>query len=121
MMKFLNKKILSTIISILVFIIFCYIMIVINLHKATKVTEINILKSKALKEFIIFSLIILPFIFIIKKIIENKQKKDTVNSVVLLQHSLDSRKLLVSENVLYLLLHQTNYQPRFSTYTVLHI
>jgi hypothetical protein len=69
-MALFNKKLVKNIFSIFFFIIFCYIIIVLNLYKSTSKLEFNILKSIALGEFLLFIIIVLPLSFIIKFIIK---------------------------------------------------
>ena len=64
-MKVITKTIIKNVLGVCAFILFCYLMIVLNLYKSTNTLDFNILKSSALKDFLVFSAILLPLLILI--------------------------------------------------------
>ena len=75
-MKASTKKIVKNVLGVCLFLGFCYLMIVLNLHKSTKTFEFNIFKFTALKEFLVFSAVVLPVIIIARLIFKRYPRKN---------------------------------------------
>ena len=65
--------------SVCIFMLFCYLMVVINVYKATKKIEFNVFKSYAAKDFLVFFAVALPLFIALKYVIsillKNKKVK----------------------------------------------
>ena len=59
------KKTLRWLLSAFFLLVFCYLVTVLNLFKATKKIDFNIFKSPALKEFLVFAIVVLPLFFVL--------------------------------------------------------
>ncbi len=70
------KNSIKNIIAILVFVIFCYLMTVINLYKSTGKIEFNIFKSEALTDWLLFVAIALPLFYLLKHFLKNKKREN---------------------------------------------
>jgi hypothetical protein len=72
-------KFIKHALEVILFLIFLYIIILLNLYKATKKIEWNIFKSPALSGFLILSLIVIA-VYIAVQFIREKIKKENIQT-----------------------------------------